>query len=234
MEEKNNIKDNDDIIESLETENKEINDEEIIEIDDTEIDKVKLVKRNNNSVWKKIFLIILLIFGLFLFLTTVPVKKEYYCEQSYRMENNRCIKEEFVEANYNVTYSCNNVYPNERLVGNTCVYEIYTLPRTTVSCPTYYREYGGRCKFNFGEISSSCPSGKLLWGIFCYDEYVEASYSKYCITGELVGNQCLNTHSYLALANYEYYCDYGYELFETLCVREVWKNPKINYLPILY
>ena len=186
-----------------------------------------------NKKIKILFLVAIVLIGLYFFLTQVPINKRIYCNYPYELIEDKCVNVDIEPAKYKIKYSCNNVY-NEKLKGNTCYYDVYTIPYTQTSCPTYYRSYGSRCKFNFGTYSSSCPTGTLYWAGKCYNEYATPKTTSTCFSGKLVSGRCVTTYSYSAMQNYEYYCeDLDYELVGTNCAKRTWMWPEEEYTPLL-
>ena len=156
----------------------------------------------------------------------VSNSNKYYCADGYDLIGDTCVKEEIIEATYEVNYYCNNSSYNEKLVGNNCIYYVETPALTSSNCPIYYTAYGSRCRFIFGSHSSRCNYDEVQWGNKCYKEYINGSSNYYCTIGKLVGTKCIQEYSYKAYEDYEYSCSYGYKLIGSLCKKTIYKNPE--------
>lgn len=149
------------------------------------------------------------------------------CPSDFKLQGNKCVKQKFISATKNTTYYCNDSIYNETLEGDECVYYV-NVPATSFSnCPTYYREYGSRCKFMFGRRTSNCSYDEIQWGNQCYKEYLSNNVTYYCTVGTLQGTMCVNKYSYKAFEKTEYSCPPGYEYISeyALCSTTVYRIP---------
>lgn len=157
-------------------------------------------------------------------------ERKLYCDEGYELEGEKCVKEliSFATQKFNGYYCDDSVY-NEKLVGDKCVYYLKTLALVLEECPNFYRKYGSRCRLNYGNYSSKCLNGQLLWGGFCYDEYVDYEKKYYCLDGELEGTECVVEYSYSAFERYLYECPLGYMLIDEengICSKKIYNLPK--------
>lgn len=168
------------------------------------------------------------IFVIFLFVICTGCEKSLECEDGYNLINGTCVKEIVISAPSEKSYYCNNSIYDEKLEGDKCVYYVNIPANKLSNCPTYYREYGSRCKFMFGTYSSNCPYGQKQWGNKCYEEYLSNNSYYYCLQGQLVGTTCVNKYTYDAFEKYEYYCPSGYDLVSEygLCIKKIYKDPQ--------
>ena len=166
--------------------------------------------------------------------TIVDAKKSYYCSDvNYILDSSKgvCSKKTTIPAIKE--YSC---FFGEELVGDKCIdtYESYASSRTT--CPygytsTGYKEckktgtytYGNDCPYGY---SGSYSSDK------CYP-IIDATEEYSCFSGTLTypsygSPKCIKTTE--SYANYDYVCDYGYELDLFNCVKEEETNALYNYV----
>ena len=177
---------------------------------------------------KRVFLGLLLFILLLCSGCNNSISKELVCEENYILIDGKCVFEEVIFANQKLNYYCYSSAFNEQLVGTECVYYL-TLPASIkYVCPDYYIDYGSECKFMYINSKSNCPKNFVEWHGRCYSKYVPATAKYYCVSGDLIGNQCKTRYSYNAAVNYLYTCPAGYipvEGHDGLCSRTLYADP---------